>query len=140
MFLSRLIGILLPKLFWPTVRKKCSGGREKLLKLEAEGRQFEITCNSNWKKLLRLRNVQENLEKVIRIILVFQTHFSTWALNYICNWKHVCFTCLFQVSIQIDHTYDFRILKKRITEKTMSTSINVLKPHSALQCTENKTF
>ena len=33
-------GILLPKLFWPTVRKKCSSDREKLLKSEAEGREF----------------------------------------------------------------------------------------------------
>ena len=33
-------GILLPKLFWPTVRKKCSSDREKLLKFEAEGREF----------------------------------------------------------------------------------------------------
>ena len=33
-------GILLPKLFWPTVRKKCSSDWEKLLKLEAEGRDF----------------------------------------------------------------------------------------------------
>ena len=30
-------GILLPKLFWPTVRKKCSSDREKLFK------NFEIT-------------------------------------------------------------------------------------------------
>ena len=30
-------GILLPKLFRPTVRKKCSSDREKLLKFEAEG-------------------------------------------------------------------------------------------------------
>ena len=28
-------GILLPKLFWPTVRKNCSSDREKLLKFEA---------------------------------------------------------------------------------------------------------
>ena len=33
-------GILLPKLFWPTVRKKCSRDREKLLKFKAEGREF----------------------------------------------------------------------------------------------------
>ena len=31
---------MLPKLFWPTVRKNCSSDREKLLKLEAEGREF----------------------------------------------------------------------------------------------------
>ena len=30
-------GILLSKLFWPTVRKKCSSDREKLLKFKAEG-------------------------------------------------------------------------------------------------------
>ena len=33
-------GILLPKLFWPTVRKNCSSDREKLLKLKAESREF----------------------------------------------------------------------------------------------------
>ena len=33
-------GILLPKLFWPIVRKNCSSDREKLLELEAEGREF----------------------------------------------------------------------------------------------------
>ena len=32
--------ILLPKLFWPTVRKNCSSDREKLLKFEAGGREF----------------------------------------------------------------------------------------------------
>ena len=32
--------ILLPKLFWPTVRKNCSTDREKLLKLEAENQEF----------------------------------------------------------------------------------------------------
>ena len=33
-------GILLPKLFWPTVRKKNSCDKEKLLKFEAEGRKY----------------------------------------------------------------------------------------------------
>ena len=32
-------GILLPKLFWPTVRKNCSGDREEILKF-AEGQEF----------------------------------------------------------------------------------------------------
>ena len=39
-YLSNKNGILLPKLFWPTVRKNCSCDREKLLKFEAEGREF----------------------------------------------------------------------------------------------------
>ena len=33
-------GILLPELFWLTVRKKCSSDWEKLLKFDAEGREF----------------------------------------------------------------------------------------------------
>ena len=41
MYLMELnLGILLPKLFWPTVRKNCSSDQEKLLKLEAEGQEF----------------------------------------------------------------------------------------------------
>ena len=39
-------GILLPKLFWPTVRKNCSSDREKLLKFEAEGLAFAIVLRS----------------------------------------------------------------------------------------------
>ena len=34
-------GVLLPKLFWPTVRKNWSSDREKVLKFETEGREFE---------------------------------------------------------------------------------------------------
>jgi hypothetical protein len=33
-------GILLQKLFWPTVRKKCSSDREIHLTFEAEGREY----------------------------------------------------------------------------------------------------
>ena len=33
-------GILLTKLFWPTVRKNCSSDREKLLKFEAKDQDF----------------------------------------------------------------------------------------------------
>ena len=32
-------GVLFPKLFWPTVRKKCSSYREKLLKFKAESQE-----------------------------------------------------------------------------------------------------
>ena len=34
------IGILLSKLFWPTLRKNCSTDRKKGLKFEAEGQEF----------------------------------------------------------------------------------------------------
>ena len=43
---SKEYGILLPKLFWPTVRKNCSIDREKLLKFEAEGREFAKSLKS----------------------------------------------------------------------------------------------
>ena len=39
-------GILLPKLFWPTVRKNCSSDREKYLKFEAEGQEFSNILRS----------------------------------------------------------------------------------------------
>ena len=39
-------GILLPKLFWPTVRKNCSSDREKLFKIEAEGWEFSKILRS----------------------------------------------------------------------------------------------
>ena len=40
------IGILFPELFWPFMRKNCSSNQEKLLKFEAEGREFEIFLRS----------------------------------------------------------------------------------------------
>ena len=39
------IGILLPKLFWPTVRKKCSSDQENILKFEAEAWRLRICKN-----------------------------------------------------------------------------------------------
>ena len=39
---SNFNGILLPKLFWPTVRKNCSSDREKPLKFEVEGQFAKI--------------------------------------------------------------------------------------------------
>jgi hypothetical protein len=39
-------GILLPKFFWPTMRKNCSTDQEKLLKFEAEGWEFEKILRS----------------------------------------------------------------------------------------------
>ena len=39
-------GILLPKLFLPTVRKDCSSDRVKLLKFEADGQEFAKVLRS----------------------------------------------------------------------------------------------
>ena len=40
--------ILLPKLFLPTVNKNCSSDQEKLLKVEAEGREFATFLRSQF--------------------------------------------------------------------------------------------
>ena len=39
-------GILLPKLFWPTVRKNCPSDWDKLLKFKAEGWEFSKILRS----------------------------------------------------------------------------------------------
>ena len=43
--------VLLPKLFWPSVKKKYSSDREKLLKFKAKGREFAKILRSleQWK-------------------------------------------------------------------------------------------
>ena len=41
-FFLRIYGILLAKLFWPTMRKNCSSDWEKLLKFKTEGWEFAI--------------------------------------------------------------------------------------------------
>ena len=65
------IGILLPKLFWPTVRKKCSRDREKLLKFEAEGREIA----KNYSK-------SESLEQFLAIWTIrFQIRKNYWDLE-----------------------------------------------------------
>ena len=73
--------ILFPKLFWPSVRKKnCSSDQEMFLKFEAEGLEFakilrsleqliqtvkgQNNYDSNWKKWLWFRNIQEKLERL----------------------------------------------------------------------------
>ena len=40
LFREKKNGILLPKLFWPTVRKNCSSDQENHFKFEAEGREL----------------------------------------------------------------------------------------------------
>ena len=51
-------GILLPKLFWPTVRKNCSSDREKQFK--AEGREFSKILRS-LEQFIQAVKVQKNL-------------------------------------------------------------------------------
>ena len=43
---SFFFGNLLPKLFWPKMRKKISSDREKLLKFKAEGWEFAKNLKS----------------------------------------------------------------------------------------------
>ena len=53
------IGILLPKLFWPTVRKNCSSDRENLLKFEAEGQEFTKFLSRRRKMVTSERGARE---------------------------------------------------------------------------------
>ena len=53
-------GILLPKLFWPTVRKNCSSDWEKNLKFEAEGQEFAKNLRS-LKELIQTVKGQNNV-------------------------------------------------------------------------------
>ena len=56
---KRKSGILLPKLFWPTVNKNCSSDWEKLLKFEAEGREFAKFLRS-LEQIIQTVKVQNN--------------------------------------------------------------------------------
>ena len=55
-------GILLPKLFWPTVRKNYISDREKTLKFEAEGREFK-------KKIEITRTIYSNSESSEQLLV-----------------------------------------------------------------------
>ena len=57
-------GILLPKLFWPTVRKNCSSDRENFLIFEAEGQEFA-----------------KNLRSLEQFIQTVEGHNSFWWQN-----------------------------------------------------------
>ena len=56
------IGILLPKLFWPAVRKKCSNDREKLLEL-----------NRGWRARIR-----KNLRSLGQFIQTINGQYNFW--------------------------------------------------------------
>ena len=52
-------GILLPKLFWPTVRKECSRDQETLLKFEADSWEFSKILRSQ-EQFIQTVKVQNN--------------------------------------------------------------------------------
>ena len=52
-------GILIPKLFWSTVRKNCSIDREKLLKYKVEGWEFS-KCLRSLEKFIQTVKGQNN--------------------------------------------------------------------------------
>ena len=65
-------GVLLPELFWLTVRKNCSSDQEKLLQFEAEGREFA--------KFLR------SLEQLIQTVKG-QNNFWQHNASMTCSWN-----------------------------------------------------
>ena len=52
-------GILLSKLFWPTVRKSCSSDGENRLKFEVEGREF-VKCLISLEQFIQTVKGQNN--------------------------------------------------------------------------------
>ena len=59
-------GILLPKLFRPTVRKSCSSDREKLFKCEADGQEFALEqFIQQWKVRTVLVTECNRIERII---------------------------------------------------------------------------
>ena len=96
---KRNLGILLPKLFWPTLRKKCFSDREKLLKFETEGQEFA--------KLLRL------LEQFIQRVKG-QNNF--WKLNAFltCSWRFLILYKSDQLEFKLEILFGFRNIKKKL--------------------------
>ena len=65
-------GILLPKLFWPALRKNCYSHREKLLKFEAEGWESASFLES-LEQFIQIVNGQKNFWQ--------QNAFLTWGFS-----------------------------------------------------------
>ena len=78
---------MLPKLFWPTVRKNCSSDREKLLKFMAEGREFPKIFEITWK----IYSKSERSEQ----FLVLQNAFIT------CSWMFLISNELEQLEFKL---------------------------------------
>ena len=125
-------GILLPKLFWPTVRKNCSCDRKRLLKFEAEGWEFEFF----------FRGHLNNLFAQWKISTSFETEsFINWSWRYFRsnaitklefkleknNWD-LKLNVLLQLKLTHIFARTILLMKKLEIEKTKSTFIiSVLK-------------
>ena len=88
-------GILLPKLFWPTVRKKCSSDRGKLLKFEAEGRKFEIT-----------RTIYSSSKR--------SEQFLVTECFLTCSWRFLIPNKLEQLELKLENILGFRNMQEKL--------------------------
>ena len=88
-------GILLPKLFWPTVRKNCFSDREKLLnsRLKAKNLQYFWDHYYNLFKLWKIRTIFGNrmvkgeiLHKDGKQIIQVYTHLQMECLPLMGSW------------------------------------------------------
>ena len=66
-FISFNNSILFPELLWPTVRRKCSSDQEKLLKFEAEGREFAKYLRSLKSVQFRWKSADVILKRTIKL-------------------------------------------------------------------------
>ena len=68
-------GIFFPKLFGHNVRKNCSRDREKLLKFDAEGREFA--------KILRSLKVRQNRNVFFKLTILPKNKFGNCFVRFL---------------------------------------------------------
>ena len=92
-------GILLPKLFWPTVRKNCSSDWEKLLIFDAEGQEFAKILKS-----------LEQLMQTVKGQNIF------WQQNafLICSWRFLICNNLGQLEFKLKKILGFRNMQENL--------------------------
>ena len=83
-------GILLPKLFWPIVRKNCPSNLEKKLKFEAEVQEFA--------KILR------SLEKFIETVTGQNNYWFQNVIFLNCSWRFLISSKLEKLEFKSEKT------------------------------------
>ena len=92
-------GILLPKLFWPTVRKNCSSDQEKLWKFKAEGREFA--------------NFLRSLEQFIQTVKG-QNNFWWQNVFLTCSWRFLRPNKLEQLQLKLEKILGFKNMQEKL--------------------------
>ena len=82
-------GTLLPNLLWPLVRQKCSSDGEKLLKFQAEGREFGKFLGSLEQFIQTVKGQNNTLVQLVPGRFLISKKFETDSNNSNSNWKKI---------------------------------------------------